>query len=742
MRRFLSVVLAVVLLLAVGSPVLTARAAGFKDVAASYWAYDQITALAAKKVIAGYADGTFKPEGKVTREEFAKMIVVAKGLALVTPATPTFSDVPATRWSYGYVEAAAKAGYINGIGGGKFGPAAEIKRQDMAVLLVRVLGKTAEADAIAVPGTWSNDEAKISSYALKAMSFAVRPSAQLLVWDVQRNLNPLASGTRADCAYGVYRVLNPPTPTASIAVALQQNPDTLFYPTLSSMAASGMVMAGVGDGLVAQAPNGALYPSMAMEVPTVANGLWKINEAAKTMVVTYRLRKGLKWSDGTPVTSHDFAFAEKMRQNTAVNIAGARDIDDKIDHIDDSNPNLVVVYWKDFYALANWGQELDPAHILEPIFNKNPQDINSCSFNQKPIQAGPYMVDAWESNNYVRLVANPNYWGGQPMIKNVTFKIIPDSTVILTHFIAGDIDVAAPGMAIESADQANILQKQASNKYTVTFIPSIYWEHITVNFAKSQAGQDYRVRQALQYALDRNELNRKVFQGTRVIVDNWATPGGPQFNDTLGNYPYDLAKAQQLLLDAGWKLDANGRRLDKNGKPVTLVISSTTSPVRAKEFPVIQADWAKLGIETTYKPISATKFFGDVLPAGDYDMGLFAWGGNPADEGSAAGMYLSTAITWIKDPKTGEFQAGQNYSGISDPQLDKDMNIVNTELDTTKRNAALKDAQAITHKLLPEIFLLRYTSIRVENKLMHGIDYPLDSGNISYTWNINYWWRK
>ena len=119
MRRFLSIVLAVVLVLAVCSPVLTARAAGFKDVAASYWAFDEITALAAKKVVAGYADGTFKPEGKVTREEFAKMIVVAKGLAEVKPAKATFSDVPATRWSYGVVEAAAKAGYVSGIGGGK-----------------------------------------------------------------------------------------------------------------------------------------------------------------------------------------------------------------------------------------------------------------------------------------------------------------------------------------------------------------------------------------------------------------------------------------------------------------------------------------------------------------------------------------------------------------------------------------------------------------------------------------------
>ena len=148
MKRVLCLVLAVVLVAAVLAPVAAVNAAGFKDVPASLWASDEINALAAKKVIAGYADGTFRPQANVSREEFAKMIVIAKGLALVKPAKATFSDVSASRWSFGYVEAAAKAGYIKGIGGSKFGPTAAIKRQDLAVLLVRVLGKTAAASAI------------------------------------------------------------------------------------------------------------------------------------------------------------------------------------------------------------------------------------------------------------------------------------------------------------------------------------------------------------------------------------------------------------------------------------------------------------------------------------------------------------------------------------------------------------------------------------------------------------------
>src|SRR5450830_582124 len=236
MRRFLSIVLAVVMLLAVCSPVLTARAAGFKDVAASYWAFDEITALAAKKVLAGYPDGTFKPEGKVTREEFAKMVVVAKGLALVKPASPTFTDVLASRWSYGYVEAAAKAGYIKGIGGGKFAPASQIKRQDMAVLLVRVIGKEAESKTIKESVAFANDEPKIGTYAIGAVTIAVRPRVQLLTWDKSRNLNPTMSATRGDCAFAIYNTITPPATGKKTMTMVDENAPENLFPLISDSA--------------------------------------------------------------------------------------------------------------------------------------------------------------------------------------------------------------------------------------------------------------------------------------------------------------------------------------------------------------------------------------------------------------------------------------------------------------------------------------------------------------------------
>src|SRR5450756_99589 len=326
MRRFLSIVLAVVMLLAVCSPVLTARAAGFKDVAASYWAFDEITALAAKKVLAGYPDGTFKPEGKVTREEFAKMIVVAKGLALVKPASPTFTDVLASRWSYGYVEAAAKAGYIKGIGGGKFAPASQIKRQDMAVLLVRVIGKEAEANTIKQPIAFSNDESKIGTYAIGAVTIAVRPRVQLLTWDKFRNVNPVMSATRGDCSFAIYNTITPPgSGKKSITLAEENAPESLFA-LISDSAYTMKAVTFLASGPVSMTPYGVLYPEMATYVATLENK-HLIRNANGTVISDMQLRKGMKWSDGQLVTIDDYIFSHKLYMSNDIQVVSRTPMD-------------------------------------------------------------------------------------------------------------------------------------------------------------------------------------------------------------------------------------------------------------------------------------------------------------------------------------------------------------------------------------------------------------------------------
>jgi hypothetical protein len=220
MKRLCSLALAIALLATMFAPFAAARAAGFTDVTATYWAHDDIMYLSQNGIAVGYTDGTFRPEGKVTREEFAKMIVVAKKLALVKPARPTFTDVSSSRWSYGYVEAAVKAGYVKGVTSTTYAPAAPIKRQDLAVLLVRAAGKEQTALSAPVNAIFANDQAAVGAYALPDLAYAVSPAAQFLVWDTKRNINPVSPATRADCAHGIYMSLFPPKTFGDSAIEL------------------------------------------------------------------------------------------------------------------------------------------------------------------------------------------------------------------------------------------------------------------------------------------------------------------------------------------------------------------------------------------------------------------------------------------------------------------------------------------------------------------------------------------
>ena len=737
MKRLCSLVLAIALLATMFAPFAAARAAGFKDVAASYWAFDEITALAAKKVIGGYTDGTFRPEGKVTREEFAKMIVVAKNLALVKPARPTFTDVSSSRWSYGYIEAAVKAGYVKGVTSTTYAPAAPIKRQDLAVLLVRSVDKEQAALSAPVKAVFSNDEASVGAYALPHLAYAVSPAAQFLLWDVKRNINPVSSATRAECAHGIYMSLFPPKQGGNLSMALTENPDSLFSPLLTLMTASYVVTASMEDQLVIQTPNCALYPSMAREVPSIANGLWKVNETNNTMIVTFRLRPGLKWSDGVAVTSHDFKFSWEMVENDKINVI-SRYVEDMISKIDDSDPTKVVVYYKKLYPLANYGLfNLYPAHLLEAAYNKNPADINSSSFNQKPTYCGPYMLDAWEPNNYIRLKANPLYFAGRANFDTVTFWIIPDSNTMLANFMAGKLDVSIPGMGLDDPDQANVLRQRAGNTFFVQYIASAYTEHLEINMDVSQAAQDVRVRQALQMAIDRDELNRRVFRSFRVPSNNIVPINNPfELKTGLDPYAYNPTKANQLLDAAGYKKGADGIRRDPKGNKLHFVISTTTSAVRAREFPVIQAYWKAIGVETEFKPIASDKFFGDILPKGEFDMGLASTSDDPGQP-VAYSRWHSSQI-----PTAANGWVGTDRFRFKDAALDKAMTTTVTTVDPAKRTAAFYDAQRIINKTVPWILLTWETDVRVERKTIGGIDYPTDNGTCQYTWNLRYWWRK
>lgn len=178
----------------------------FSDVPQNHWAYGNIAFLAKSGIVGGYVDGTFQPAKNVTRAEFTKMLAIAVGLAEEKPAQAKFSDVPGTLWSYGYIEAAAKAGLVTGDAAGTFRPNANITRQEMAAILVRAMGKGDAGTTNSDQATAFTDDKSIAPWARGFVVSAVQDG--LLGGDSGGNtLRPAQNATRAESCAMIARLL-------------------------------------------------------------------------------------------------------------------------------------------------------------------------------------------------------------------------------------------------------------------------------------------------------------------------------------------------------------------------------------------------------------------------------------------------------------------------------------------------------------------------------------------------------
>jgi peptide/nickel transport system substrate-binding protein len=746
MKKFLSFLL-IFSLLAALLPVrpVVAATGGFSDVSQDYWAKKEIDYLASKKIVAGFTNGTFKPEQGVTREELAKMITIAKGLSEYKPSKQTFKDVSKDMWSYGFIEAAAKAGYISGYTNGKFGPKDPITREQLAVLLIRVLGKQGMAnDPKLVIATFSNDEKNISSYAKGAMTLAVRPELQLLKWDDSKNIRPKSTATRAECANSVYMVLKPPVVGGTLNIGITQEPKTLFK-MLWFTTATTAILWPMRDGAVGVTPAGVLYPVGAEYVPNVKDGTWQINPATKTMKVTWKLRKGVTWSDGTPVTSADYAFTYQMYTSPQIQRAGS-DVTNLIDKIQTPDQYTVIVYWKSLTPWAAYGPlgaifgdaaEVYPAHVLKPIFDKNPADINTCDFNNNPVYAGPYKIFQWQKGSYVYLKRNENYWAGEPLSDNIVFHIVPDQNTMLLQLLTGALDYTVPGLGLEVPQAYSAQQKGLNSAFNFYYVPSYSNEKITLN-TQDPILKDKTLRQAMLYALDRPLLSQMVFMGKRQVGDGYISPLSSEFNKSLvGKYAYNPTKAKQMLKDAGYTWDKDGNLVNPAGKKVEITIEGPTgNQGRTDEIAFCSKYWKQnLGMTVYYQAKTWSVMWDDMVHAKSQGT-IFAHPTLPPDVIDYP-TYNSSQV-----PTADIAWGGQNYSRIKDSELDKWTTMGNDYFyDPAKLHEASQSLQARVYELVPEIYLNFFVSVTVVRKGLVGYNYPVD-GAIVGTWNLMYWYKE
>jgi peptide/nickel transport system substrate-binding protein len=364
-----------------------------------------------------------------------------------------------------------------------------------------------------------------------------------------------------------------------------------------------------------------LTPELATVVPTQANG--GISADGKT--ITYHLRTGVKWSDGKPFTADDVIFSTNIVNDPKTNVQSRQGWEDVV-KMDAPDPHTVVYHLskvfspfvgQTFTSGAN-GPAIMPKHLLAHTAN-----INTDPYNSLPVGIGPFKFVEWARADHIALVANPLYWRGQPKLKKIVFKIIPNRDTILAELQTGDVDMW-PLLA-----RAYFPRMQSVKGFRVLRQPSYGFGHLDFNNSHAVLS-DPIVRRALLLAWDRRTALQKIGHGIGILQDSVVSPSDEFYDPKIGFTEMNVAKANAILDADGWKRASDGVRA-KNGIRLTLeLVTNVGSPDTDNLIELLRSDWKAIGasiLRKNYDPnlLFASAQTGGIIQSGKFDVAIFAW---------------------------------------------------------------------------------------------------------------------
>lgn len=425
------------------------------------------------------------------------------------------------------------------------------------------------------------------------------------------------------------------------------------------------------SGLVTDAADAAIIPGAAQN--------WEVSKDALTY--TFHLRKDGKWSDGTPLTAHDFVYSFQrilnpvtaaryanilynIKNAEAVNSGKLQDLDKLgVKAIDDYTLQIRLEAPTPYFLaqLKHHTAYPVPKHVVEKFGKKwvAPEHI---------VCNGPYMLKEWKSHEYVHLVRNPLFYDADEVnLEEVYFHTIQDSAPALKRFRADELDM----LASIPVDQYEWVKQNMKDELhqTSRFSSSFY-----VMNQRRETFQDRRVREALSLAVDRETLVDKVLAGGQVPAYSLVppvtgyTPARLRFNDTP--MPQRVIKAKQLLQEAGYG----------EGKPLRVEIRYINNEGSKKIAIALSSMWKQVGIESSLVNSEATIHYADIAE-GNFDVAMAPWLGDYPD----AQNFLMLL----------QYPNALNYGSYHNEEFNNLMQKASVTVDLPKRALLLQQAEQL-----------------------------------------------
>lgn len=407
-------------------------------------------------------------------------------------------------------------------------------------------------------------------------------------------------------------------------------------------------------------------------------------ETEPQLKITYQISPDAKWSDGTPITSTDFKYTWEQ-------ITTGEDIYDttgyvNIESVDDSDPAVAVVTFSEPFAdwrgLFGGGFGIYPSHLLEG------KDRNAEMANGYTWSGGPWMIEAWNKGSEVILVPNPEYWGDQPKLDSVTFRFVTDTAAEFQAYQAGEVAAIYPQPQLDVIDSINAgVEGNSSFSEDTGNMEALWMNNAEFPF------DSVNVRKAFAFSLDRDAIVEALFGGIGLTeaLNQLEAPILSDFTDpeAFAEYTLDLEQVDSLMTEDGWEKNADGI-WEKDGQPAAIEFITTAGNARrerTQEIVIEQA--AEAGFDITVANQEAGTFFGETLPNGDYQLGLYA---QVATSLRAAGCTLFCSENIPSDAN--EF-SGQNWQRVDIPEMDPLLATLDTSTDEDEIAEAGAEAAAL-----------------------------------------------
>ncbi|NTW08799.1 MAG: ABC transporter substrate-binding protein [Anaerolineaceae bacterium] len=432
---------------------------------------------------------------------------------------------------------------------------------------------------------------------------------------------------------------------------------------------------------------------------TYADGLVEsVERSDDGLIYTFKIKDGVKWHDGKPLTAKDVAFTYNLVM-AHEDFPTLNSYTTSFESVEATDDTTVVLTLNE--PVPSIESKLVFLYILpEHIWKDHAEGNAAAEFaNEEMIGSGPFKIKEYKANEYIQLEKNEDYHGNIPKVDEVIFQSFQTPDVLIQAMKSGQVDMITemPSTGVEALKDVENVSVEIGSPLAPDLTDIILNQTAPENCPTEDGGlctghpalRDRNVRLAMAHATDKEKIIEIVMlglasKGIALIPDGM----GAWFNSKIKDYAYDPALANQILDDAGY-LDVNSdgvREMPDGTTPLTFRLNwPSDSVVAPRMAELLQEMWNEIGITTQPQAVDPDALTAQCCPALDYDVMLWGWVADPDPQ------------TLLIIPTTDQIPTGYNETGYSNPRYDELFAQQSVELNPEKRKELVWEMQKITH---------------------------------------------